>query len=155
MKRPMLIGLIFVQLLLMGAAFVGGRMLGEQNARTVRAPGAGQLPAQLPKDPVAGNGSVSQVRDTVITLTRGRAPGGGATSNQTEVTVTAETKYYKTASTGTQGFPGGPGAAQPAQLQVQDATLADVKVGNTILVWGPKNGERITAEVIYIQSTGR
>ncbi|MBI4787363.1 MAG: hypothetical protein HY782_09995 [Chloroflexi bacterium] len=142
MRRPLLIGLIFVQLLLMGAAFVGGRMLGQQNARANRTPGSAQLPSQLPKDPVAGTGSVAQVRDTVITLARGRAPSGGTASTQTEITVTADTKYYKSASTGVQAMPGGVGATQ-VQLQVQDATLADVKVGSTILVWGPKNGERV------------
>ena len=41
------------------------------------------------------------------------------------------------------------------QVQVADATIADVKVGNSVMVWGAKNGERITAEVIYIQTAGR
>jgi hypothetical protein len=153
-------GLIALELLLMGAAFVGGQMLARQNTRNSRSPGLVQLPAQLPKDPVAGTGSVQKVQDTVITLTRGRGgapggpgPGASAASNQTDVAVTADTKYYKNTSSGSPGNPGAPGGQ--TQLQVQDATLADVKVGSTIMVWGPKNGERITAEVIYIQAAGR
>ncbi len=149
------LGVVLVELLLMGSAFVGGRMLAQQNVRNNRSQGF-QLPAQLPKDPAAGSGSVQKIQDTVITLTRGRggAPGtsGSSTSNQTEVAVTAETKYYKNTSS-QQGFQGPQGGQ--AQVQVQDATLTDVKVGNYIMVWGAKNGERITAEVIYIQSAGR
>jgi len=35
---------------------------------------------------------------------------------------------------------------------VQEAKLGDIKIGNTLIVWGTKNGERITGEVIYIQA---
>ncbi len=151
-RRLLYVGLILVQLLLMGSAFVGGRMLGQQNARNVRAPGAGQLPSQLPRDPIAATGSVTKVQDTVITLTRGRAPnqpGGGGASAQTEITVSGDTKYYKNVSS---NQPGGP---NPPQLQVADATLDDVKIGTTILVWGTSSGARVTAQVIYVQNAGR
>lgn len=147
-------GIAFLQLLLMGSAFVGGRMLAGQNQRNNRSQFTIQLPAQLPKDPAAGTGTVQKVQDTLITLARRQgAPGGGASSanNQTDVAVTAETKYYKNVSS---GAPGSPGGGQ-AQLQVTDATMADVKVGSNVMVWGTKSGERITAEVIYIQSAGR
>ncbi len=151
-KRLVIIGIVFVQLLLMGAAFVGGRMIGEQNRRTNRPNGSIQLPSQLPKDPAAGNGIVQSIQENLITLGRGfGGPGGQSSSNATEVAVTADTKYYKNVSTGQPGNPGG-GATQ---VQVADATLADVKVGNNIIVWGTKNGQRITAEVIYIQTFGR
>jgi hypothetical protein len=149
------LGIVLVELLLMGAAFVGGRMLAEQNGKSARPQGAIQLPAQLPRDPMAANGAVSKIQDTLITLTRGRGgPGGGGGStanNQIEVAVTADTKYYK----GVAPAPGGPNPQGGQALQVQDAALSDVKVGGTIMVWGPRNGERITAEVIYIQPTGR
>lgn len=154
-KRLIIFGIVFVQLLLMGSAFVGGRMIGEQNRRTNRPVGSVQLPAQLPKDPAAGNGSVTKIQDNLITLGRGFGGGGQASSNQTEVAVTADTKFYKNTSTGQPGQPGMPGGGQQQQVQVADATLADVKVGNNVIVWGTKNGERITAEVIYIQSGGR
>jgi hypothetical protein len=154
-KRLVIIGIVLVQVLLMGSAFVGGRMLGEQNRRTNRPSGSLQLPAQLPKDPAAGNGSVQKIQDNLITLGRGfGGPGGqgGQSSNsQTDVAVTTDTKFYKNISA---GQPGSPGGGQ-AQVQVADATIADVKIGNNVMVWGAKNGARITAEVIYIQTTGR
>lgn len=154
-KRLIMVGIILVQILLMGAAFVGGRMLGEQNLRTNRPVGSLQLPSQLPKDPAAGTGSVQTIQDNLITL-GGRGfggPGGGGQSanNQTEVAVTPDTKFYKNVSA---AQPGNPSGGQ-TQVQVTDAILADVKVGNNIMVWGTKNGARITADVIYIQTAGR
>ncbi len=149
MKRSVLIGgLIFLQLLLMGAAFVGGRMLGEQNRRAARPAGGMALPSQLPKDPAAGNGTVQKIQDTTITLGRGFGgpPGGANASAETQVTVTADTKYYKNAASGNPGMPGGQTA-----IQVQNATMADIKIGNRVMVWGVKTGERIAAEVVYIQ----
>jgi hypothetical protein len=133
----------------MGSAFVGGRMLGEQNRRTNRPAGSVQLPAQLPKDPAAGTGSVQTIQDNLITLGRGFGGGGGgqAANTQTQIAVTADTKFYKNTSTAQPG--------QPQQVQVADATMADVKVGNNVMVWGTQNGARITAEVIYIQTAGR
>ncbi len=152
-RTPLYVGLIVVQLLLMGSAFVGGRMLGQQNTRNARAPGAGQLPSQLPRDPAAATGSVTKIQDTVITVSRGRAPNqpgaGGTASSQTEITVSADTKYYKNVSS---NQPGGPN--QP-QVQVADATLDDVKIGTTVLVWGTTSGARVTAQVIYVQNAGR
>ncbi len=153
-KRLVMIGIVFVQLLLMGSAFVGGRMLGEQNRRTNRPAGSLQLPSQLPKDPAAGTGSVQQIQDNLITLSgRGSGgPGGGqSASSQTEVAVTADTKFYKNTAT---AQPGNQGGGQ-TQVQVSDAALTDIKIGNTVMVWGAKNGQRITAQVIYIQTAGR
>ncbi len=154
-RRALLTGLLALQVLLMGSAFVGGRMIGEQNQRSARRSSPGQLPAQLPKDPAAGTGTVSKIQDNLITLAVGRGgPGGAAPASATEIAVGSETKYYKPVSSGGQGNPGMPGGSQ-TQLQVQDAALGDIKVGNNIMVWGTKNGQRITAEVIYIQSSGR
>ena len=151
-KRLVISGIIFVQLLLMGAAFVGGRMIGEQNRRTNRPAGSVQLPSQLPKDPAAGNGTVQSIQENLITLGRGFGGSGGQANNTaTEVAVTADTKFYKNTSTQQPGQPGG----QQQSVQVADATLADVKIGNNVIVWGTKNGQRITAEVIYIQTSGR
>jgi hypothetical protein len=147
----MIIGVALIQLLLMGSAFVGGRMIGEQNRRTNRTGVAVQLPSQLPKDPAAGTGTVQSLQDNLITLGRGGG-GGQSANNQTEIAITSDTKFYKNAST--TGQPGQPGG-QPQQVQVADATLTDVKIGNNVMVWGTKNGARITAEVIYIQNAGR
>jgi hypothetical protein len=159
-----LVGIAFLQILLMAAAFVGGRMLASQDQRNIGQLSATQLPSQLPKDPAAGSGTVQKVQSSVITLSQGGGPGGGgpsgqggpggesSTSNQTEVTVTAETKYYKSTSSGMPGMPGVSGGGQTS-VQVQEASLTDVKVGNMLMVWGTKNGEYISAEVIYIQQS--
>jgi len=154
-KRLVILGIAFLQILLMGSAFVGGRMIGEQNLRTNRTAGSVQLPSQLPKDPAAGTGAVQKIQDNLITLGRGFGGGGGGQSanTQTEVAVTVDTKFYKNTSTGQPGQPGG--GQQQQQVQVADATLADVKVGNNVMVWGTKSGERITADVVYIQTAGR
>jgi len=154
-KRLIILAIVVVQLLLMGSAFVGGRMLGEQNRRTSRPGGVVQLPSQLPKDPAAGTGSVQTIQDNLITLGRGfGGPGGQSANSQTDVVISGETKFYKNVSTGQAGQPGQPGGGQ-TQIQVADATLADLKIGNNVMVWGTKNGTRITAEVIYIQGGGR
>ncbi len=150
-RRVIIASLLLVQVLLMGAAFVGGRLFAEQNRRQAR--GAGfQLPAELPKDQPAGSGTVSKIQDQVITLSqqfRG-GQGGGSNVSQTEVQVSADTKYYKQQTSSGSA----PGGGQP-QVQVSAATLEDVKVGNNVSVWGTKNGTRITAEVVYIQNFGR
>ena len=155
-RRWLLISLGLLQILLMGSASVGGRMLAAQNQRNSRSPSAGQLPSQLPKDPAAAAGSVTKIQDAVITLARrgggSNQPAGPSASAGTEIAVTADTKYFKNTSSSGPGQ--GPNNA-PQQIQVEAGTLNDVKVGGNITVWGQKNGERITAEVIYIQSAGR
>jgi hypothetical protein len=163
MKRPILIGIIVLQLLLMGAAFVGGRMMADQDRRGGRQSFSPQLPSQLPKEPMAGSGSVQKVQGNIISLSQGRGglgggPGGGpggngqGSSNSNsgiEVAVSSDTKLYKSGSSGGQGAPG-TGQSQ-SQVQVQEALLTDIKVGNQIMVWGTKSGSRIAAEVLYIQ----
>ncbi len=148
-------GLVCLQLLLMGAAFVGGRMVAGQNQRAFRGASTLQLPSQLPKEPAAGSGTVQKIQDTVITLGGrgfGGPQGGGQSANtQTEVAFTADTKFYQNTSTASAGNPGG----GQVQVTVADATSADAKVGSNVTVWGTKNGARITADVIYIQSTVR
>ncbi len=147
------IGLALLQLLLMGSAFVGGRMLAGQNQRGNRST-AGQLPSQLPRESPAASGSVQRIQGQVLTLGRGfggpGGQGGSNANNAAEVAVTADTQYYKnTASNSPQ-----PGGGQP-QFRADPATFDDVKVGASILVWGTRNGQRITAEVVYIQNPGR
>ena len=166
MKRTwtIILGIVMLQVLLMGAAFVAGRMMAGQNQRNLGPPMGAQFPSQLPKEPMAGSGTVQKIQGSAITLSQGGGPGGGgppgqggpgggpSTSSETEVTVTSDTKYYKGASSGggSQGMPGG--AQTQNQVQLQQASLTNVEVGNTLMVWGTKSGERITAEVIYIQS---
>lgn len=147
------IGLVLMQVLLMGSAFVGGRMLAGQNQRGNRS--AAQLPSELPKETPAATGSVQRIQGQVLTLGRGfggpGGPGGSNTSSATEVAVTADTKYYKNTSSNSPQ-PGGGG--QP-QFRADPATFDDVKVGTNILAWGTRSGQRITADVVYVQNTGR
>lgn len=154
-KRLIVLGIVGIQLLLMGSAFVAGRMIGEQNLRANRPAGALQLPSQLPREPAAASGSVQRIQDTVITLGRGfGSPGSGqpSSSAQTEVVTTTATKFYKNIAATQFGPPGQFGGQTP--VQVTDATLADVKIGNNVIVWGTRDGGRVTAEVIYIQTGG-
>lgn len=158
------VGIALLEVLLMGSAFVGGRMLASQNQRNTRSQFAVQLPAQLPKEPAAGSGIVQKIQGQVLTLGRtsfgGLGPGGSVqpgapdTSSQTEVVVTPETKFYKSVASGPAGNQRTQSGGQ-AQSQAEEASLTDVKVGNMVMVWGPKSGERITAEVIYVQALGR
>ncbi len=148
-------GIAFLQLLLMGSAFVGGRMLAGQNQRGNRT--GAQLPSELPRESPVATGSVQRIQGQVITLGRGfggqGGPGGQGGSNantQPEVAVTADTKYYKNTSTN-QFQPGG----GQQQFRADPATFEDVKVGTNILVWGTRNGQRITADVVYVQNAGR
>lgn len=154
-RRVIIMSLLLAQVLLMGAAFVGGRLFAEQNRRQSRSAGAA-LPAELPKDQPAGSGTVQKIQDQVLTLAqqfRG-GQGGSSSAAQTEVQVSSDTKYYKQ-QTNSGGVPGGGLAGGQPQVQVSAATLEDVKIGNSVTVWGTKNGTRIMAEVVYIQAFGR
>jgi len=147
--------------LLVGAAFVGGRLLSQR--RLVRTSGPGVVhikqAAELPHEPPAAVGPVQKVEGKTITLET--AAGGSAVIyfgpegvekkegewKQIEVVVTQETKIYK-------GVPLSPEEMKKGgefQMKVEEATLADVKIGDHIEVWGEESGERIIAEVIHIQ----
>ncbi len=144
------IGLVLLQLLLMGSAFVGGRMLAGQNQRGNRS-GSAQLPSELPKETPAATGSVQRIQGQVLTLGRGFGGQGGSNANNaTEAAVTADTKYFKNTSSNSPQ----PGGGQP-QFRADPATFEDVKVGTNIMVWGTRSGQRITAEVVYVQNPGR
>ena len=168
-RRSLIIIGITLEILLMSAAFVGGRMMAEQDQQNPAQVMRGQLPSQLPKESPAGSGTVQNIQESTITLSQGMGPGGGggnggppgqggpggqsnsSSQTATEVVVTSDTKYYAGTSSGGAGMPGAAGGGQTS-VQVQEAGLTDVKVGNMLIVWGTKNGTRITAEVIYIQS---
>ncbi len=153
-------GVALLQLLLMGAAFVGGRMLAQQNLRSSGPGLATQLPAQLPKEPLADSGFIQKVDGKVLTLSKMPPSGGGIVfvgpggpdmSKQTEVIATADTKFYRMIRPTPEDMQkmqkGG-----TFQFRAEDATVEDARVGSMIMVWGPKSGNRTTAEVIYIQS---
>lgn len=159
-RRALWLGVAMLQLLLMGSAFVGGRMLAQQNLRTSSPGFASQLPSQLPKEPPADSGFVQKVQGKVFTL--GKMPPGGAgviiggsggpdLTKQTEVVISSDTKFYKMIQPKPEEMQklqrGG-----AFQFRAEDATVDDARVGSMIMVWGTKSGDRTTAEVIYIQS---
>ncbi len=159
-RRTLWLGVALLQLLLMGAAFVGGRMLAQQNLRSGGPGFSTQLPAQLPKEPLADSGFIQKIDGKVLTLSKmpsGGAgvmvvgPGGPDMSKQTEVVATADTKFYRMIRPTSEDMQkmqkGG-----TFQFRAEDATVDDARVGSMIMVWGPKSGNRTTAEVIYIQS---
>ena len=166
-RRSLIIIGITLEILLMSAAFVVGRMMAGQSQQNFDQPMRVQLSSQLPKESPAGSGTVQKIQESTITLSQGMGPGGGnggppgqggpggqsnsSSQTATEVVVTSDTKYYAGTSSGGAGMPGAAGGGQTS-VQVQEAGLTDVKVGNMLIVWGTKNGTRITAEVIYIQS---
>ncbi len=155
-------GILLLQALLMSAAFVGGRLIASQQ---LGANGQiNSLSSPLPNASPAGSGTVQKVGDNTITLARGSGGGLGqppgsagqtvaSTTSQTQVAVTPETRYFKSTSAGMPGMPGESSAQN--QMQVRQATLSDVKVGNTVTVWGTKDGDRVAAEVVYVQTFGR
>lgn len=156
------LGVALLQLLLMGAAFVGGRMLAQQNLRNSRPGFATQLPAQLPKEPPADSGFIQKVQGKVFTLGKmppGRAgfviggSGGPDLSKQTEVVVSSDTKFYRMIQPKPEEMQKMQSGGQ-FQFRAEDASVDDARVGSMIMVWGTKSGDRTTAEVVFIQSLG-
>ena len=159
-RWPYILGAISLVVLLIGAAFVGGRLLARRHTVHYSGPGVFRLsrPAELPKEPPETSGPVQKVEGKVITLEepvggRGVIYSGpeGTTKEgewkQIEVVVTHDTKIYK-------AIPPSPEEMEKGgefQQKVEEATLADVQVDEQIEVWGQRSGDRITAEVIYIQ----
>lgn len=160
-RRLYILGAALLVVLLVGAAFVGGRLFGQRHL--VHTSGAGVVKikkaAELPDEPPVAVGSVQKVEGKTITL---EAPSGSATVysgpgvevekkegewKQIEVVVTQDTKIYRDVPLSPEEIKKG----GEFQQKVEEATLADIKVGDLIEVWGEGKGERITAEVIHIQ----
>ncbi|HBY94492.1 MAG TPA: hypothetical protein DEP84_11130 [Chloroflexi bacterium] len=151
-------GVALMIVLLLGAAFVGGRLLAQQNVAPVTQGVRLSRPAELLEEPPVTMGSVEKVEGKTIILEMPAGEGGvvysgpGGTTKkegewkQIQVVVTQDTKIYR-------DIPIKPEELQRGgqrQLQVEEVTLADVKVGEQIEVWGQKIGDRVLAEVIYI-----
>ncbi len=156
-------GAVLLQLLLMGAAFVGGRMLAQQNLRNSGPGFATQLPTQLPKEPPADSGFIQKVQSKVFTL--GKMPPGSAgvvivgssgpdLSKQTEVVISADTKFFKMIQPKPEEIQKMQSSGR-FQLRAEDATVDEARVGSMTTAWGTKSGDRTTAKVTFIQSLGR
>jgi len=151
-------GVAMVVVLLVGAAGVGGWLVARRRVPPHSGVVTMSRAAELPKEMPVAVGPVQEVKGKVITLeipTGGHgvvySDGSGVTKKegewkQIQVVVTQDTKIYA-------GVPLSPQEIQKGgefQSKVEEATLADIKVGDHIEVWGKESGQRITAEVIHI-----
>ncbi|MCZ7573685.1 MAG: hypothetical protein M5U01_34470 [Ardenticatenaceae bacterium] len=150
-------GVALMIVLLLGAAFAGGRLLAQQNVTPATQGVQLSRPAELPEEPPVAMGPVTKVEGKTVILEMPAGGGGvvysgpGGTTKkegewkQIQVVATQDTKIYR-------DIPIKPEELQKGrqQLQVEEVTLADVKVGEQIEVWGQKIGDRALAEVIYI-----
>jgi hypothetical protein len=145
-------------LLLAGAAFVGGRLLNDQdqtgNGEAIlmsssNGEGKGiavfediQKADELPETPPDALGSFARREDNSIFLSQF---GAGQDGPQVEIVVTRDTPTYEdvTFHQFTDGIPSGP------KQQVLDLVSPDeIGPGSIIRVWGKKRGDRIIAKLV-------
>ncbi len=147
-------GVALAVLLVLGAAFVGGRLLG-------RRPQATEVrfipPEELPARPPEASGLVKEIQGNLITL-EVPGPGGGAIYSgpegvrkegewrELQVVVTRETRIYRR-------LPPAPGEQQGREIRerAEEIPLADIEPGDWIEVWGELTDAQIVAQVIYIR----
>jgi len=154
-----------ILVLLVGAtAFIAGRMLNGQvnplslfgfggNGRAITVIPAEELPKTQPD--VVGN-FVERKDNTVviqpIPLKTGgagivaRSSSDSGSTAQIEVVVTNQTTIYLDTTSELNGPPLRDG--QSLQQTVEESTLDGLSTQSTVMVWGPKSGDRITAKVL-------
>ena len=164
MRRVLVYGGVAILLvLLVGAAFVGGRLLAGGEPGRFMLPFLGRggptgavhpipevIPApELPKEKPTISGKVAQVEGRRITV---QLPEGGPGQvsivewgKAVEVVVTRDTKIWKEEPI---HISAGNTPEKKIQQNVEEATVEDIKPGEMVKVWGKKSGDRITAEVI-------
>ena len=161
-------GLGVLVVVIVAAAFVGGRLLARQHLVNP----AGiisvemSMPDILPQEPPAATGTVGRVEGKVITVDALQAGSGGGVmivsagdsgqtleqqgqqgeTKKTEVVTTNETRFYKLIQPGMDELQGG----GVFQMKAEEGTLADVQSGQMVQVWGDKSGDRVTADVVCI-----
>ena len=161
MKRSIRIagGVTALVLLLAGAYFVGGGLLGQEDppgdgreimASSSGGEGVGKMEIiddfttadELPNAPLDGLGSFVRRDDNSIFIRQFETGDDGP---ETEVVVTHDTQIYQdvTFNQFTDGIPSG-----QIQQVLQVVTLDEIGPGSIIRVWGEKRGDRLIAEVI-------
>jgi len=170
MRKGVLIGagLVTLVALLLGAAYVGGQLLGQkQDLGGFIAPGSKESaavssfriekPDELPEEPSAVAGTVRSIEGKRITvaLPQSISSGGvvrvGGTADSTptpdpnekliEVIVTQETTIYKSEALEKEGG--------KLKQKLSEVDLDAIQPGDYVVVWGEKSGDRVTAEVIH------
>ena len=160
-------GLLLV--LLVGAAFVGGKLLarqpqegwgvtytGEGGEDAVHHFGRVERPEELPDEEPDVCGVVTRRDGNSLFLGTGSysvgVGEGGVTEldydgPEVEVVVTHDTEIYQ--ETIELDF-----EADTMQRTLEPATLDDITNGTPVQVWGEKRGDRVTARVVVYQSMG-
>ena len=155
--------------LLVGAAFVGGRLLarqpqegwgvtytGEGGEGAVHHFGRVERPEELPDEEPDVCGVVTRRDGNSLFLGTGSysvsVGEGGVTEldydgPEVEVVVTHDTEIYQ--ETIELDF-----EADTMQRTLEPATLDDITNGTSVQVWGEKRGDRVTARVVVYQSMG-
>jgi|GEM_PF-5193206 hypothetical protein len=150
-------GVALAVLLVLGAAFVGGRLLG-------RRPQATEVrfipPEELPARPPEASGLVKEIQGNLITL-EVPGPGGGAIYSgpegvrkegewrELQVVVTQETQIFRRLPPSPEEMCKG----GTVRGRVEEASLSEIEPNAQIEVWGREEGGRIVAEVICLGVT--
>lgn len=160
MKRTVWItsGVTALVLLLAGASFVGGRLLGDEgrtgNDKEFIISSSGeqnkvlgvieeiQRAGELPEAPADMIGSFVRREDNSVFI---RQFGMEEDGPETEVVITHDTPIYQdvTYNQFTDGVPDG-----PKQQVLERVALDGIGPGSIIRVWGAKRGDRVIAELI-------
>ena len=146
-------GLAAVVILVIGAAFVGGRLLAKKQPSGVRMPKiVVERPKELPDRAPTTTGIIARIEGKIITIEKPK-PGSGEVAVLTrgqegnvteEILVTQETTIYRDKPIKLK-----PGE-KPPPGEVEKIELADLRVDEIISVWGEKRGGRVVAEVIHV-----
>jgi hypothetical protein len=172
MKKNILVigGIIAVALLLVGAAFIGGRLLNglglgqstsNDSGPSLTGPNgpvaADFEPAkELPQRPAEVSGLFDHHQDKSIFIKTGgmvtvqRDKSGNVTGDSTgqavEVVVTSQTTIYSDVTI--RQFDGPPADGQTIQQVLEPGSLDDIGPVYHVLVWGRKTGDRFIADVL-------
>lgn len=179
MKKRFLIisGAVVLVLLLVGAAFIGGRLLNGQGlpglskgpvvitgpgGRTsiqIR-PGDIQPAQELPQTPADVEGIFDHRQNNSIfvgtgnvMMTANKDPQTGKVTTSSShtgpvVEVVVTTQTTIYHDTTMESFNGPPPSGQKIQQSVEAGSLSDIGQGSSITVWGQKSGDRTIADVL-------
>jgi hypothetical protein len=172
MKKNILVigGIVALALLIVGAAFIGGRLLNGQGMGTSSDNGSGPSfngpggpismdfkPAEeLPERPADVVGMFDHRQDKSIFIEVGgrvtvqRDKDGNATGDSTgemtEIVVTTQTTIYEDVTL--RQYDGQPTEGQTIQQALEPGSLDDIGPAYRILVWGRESGGRFIAEIL-------
>lgn len=172
-----IIGGMLLVVLLVGAAFVAGRLLKKPATANVNPGGGGGMvvggdgvmkeveierPKELPDRAPDVTGALQKVENNSIFVTASSGPIGimvgpeggkidvdteSGDATTVEVVVTQETLIYRDANA-FQSFPGD-GPPDKIEQKVAPMTLDELKGQALVTAWGERKGDRLIAEVVF------